>query len=421
MIKREIYPKLRNHLKEKEITLITGPRQCGKTTLINMLIAELQSQDQKCLYLNLDLERDLQLLKSQEDFTYYLKLNLGTANQSFVFIDEVQRKEDAGIFLKGIYDQNLPYKFVISGSGSVELKEKIAEGLAGRKKTFTIRTVSLKEFINYKTNYQYQDSFEDYLISPFLPKNLLSEYLEFGGYPKLITTETREGKRDTLLGIYESYVTKDLKELLNLQRPDIIENLLAFLSTRIGKITAISDISNGIGANYSTVKQYLYYLEKTFQIEVAQPYSTNPESELTKSANYYFADLGMRNFIFNRLSHYDPIVSGPMLFQNLVYLALAENNLISKINYWRTKDGEEMDLIARIGAIAIPIEVKFQSLSSPKISSSMHAFISKYSPQKMFVVNKDLSSKVLVDSTQIYFVPIYFLLTKDFTDLLVAE
>ena len=74
-----------------------------------------------------------------------LDLELGR-KKGFVFIDEIQRKENAGLFLKGIYDMELPYKLIILGSGSLELKEKIHESLAGRKRIFELGTVSFREF-----------------------------------------------------------------------------------------------------------------------------------------------------------------------------------------------------------------------------------------------------------------------------------
>ena len=74
-----------------------------------------------------------------------------------MFIDEIQRKENAGLFLKGIFDMNTPYKFIISGSGSLELKARIPESMAGRKQLFTVDPVSFEEFVNLKTNYKYED------------------------------------------------------------------------------------------------------------------------------------------------------------------------------------------------------------------------------------------------------------------------
>lgn len=417
MIKRAIYPELKEHLSEKEITLITGPRQSGKTTLMQLLIKELQNSGEQTVYLNLDIERDFQILDSQENFLEYLRLQLGTDSLSYVFIDEIQRKENAGIFLKGLYDMTLPYKFVVSGSGSVELKEKISEGLSGRKKEFRLSTVSFREFVNYKTAYKFADNLDEYFDSGLYAGSLLEEYLQFGGYPKLLTVETLEDKRDVLESIYNSFIDRDLKELLDVRNTAAIGDLFTFLSNRIGQLTPTSEVSNKININYETAVNYLYYLEKTFQISTVRPYSTNSGSELTKTPVYYFEDLGMRNFVFNRLSHYDPLISGSMLFQNLIFLLLAHQNLVSKVNFWRTKDKAEIDLIANIGALTIPVEVKYQDLKGPEVTNSMRSFISRYSPEKLFVVNKSLRAEIKVESTAVRFIPYYDLITNDIVDL----
>ncbi len=414
MIKRRLYKDIKDHLEQKEITIITGPRQAGKTTLLSLLIEDLQTTNTSYVYLNLDRESDFALLNTQDDFKYYLKLSLGTAHKSYVFIDEIQRKENAGLFLKGLYDSDLPYKFVVTGSGSVELKEKVSEGLAGRKKIFNLSTVSFDEFVNYKTNYKYSANLKEYFESSFFNTSLLEEYLQFGGYPKLVTAETIDQKRDVLASIYDSYVTNDLKDLLNVQNTGAVRDLLTFLSTRVGKLTARSEISNRINISYDTTKQYLYYLEQTFQINFVRPYSTNFENELTKTPVYYFADLGMRNYVFNNLSHYDPIVSGGMLFQNFVFLLLKQQRFVSKINYWRTKDQAEVDFVANKGAAILPLEVKYADLTEVEISKSMYSFIDKYSPEQMFVVNKSFRKDHKVDDTWVRFVPYFKLITEEF-------
>ena len=153
-IRRELFNKLKNNLKAKEISLITGPRQAGKTTLMNVLRDYLERKGEKTVFLNLDYERDTAFFASQSALVEKIKLELGE-KKGFVFIDEIQRKENAGLFLKGIYDLNLPYKFIVSGSGSLELKEKTHESLAGRKRMFELSTVNFKEFVNFKTNYKY--------------------------------------------------------------------------------------------------------------------------------------------------------------------------------------------------------------------------------------------------------------------------
>ena len=135
MIKRSLLIELEKHLQNKEISLITGPRQAGKTTLMLMLKSSLEEKKEKTLLLNLDIEADRRFFNSQAELVRKIQLEIGN-NKGYVFIDEMQRKENAGLFLKGLYDMNLPYKFIVSGSGSIELKEKIHESLTGRKRIF---------------------------------------------------------------------------------------------------------------------------------------------------------------------------------------------------------------------------------------------------------------------------------------------
>ena len=160
-IKRNLLKQLKDHLVKKEISLIVGPRQAGKTTLMLFLKDYLEKRGEKTVFLNLDIERERQFFNSQEDLINKIKLEVGKS-KAYVFIDEIQRKENAGLFLKGIYDMGLPYKFIVSGSGSLELKEKIHESLAGRKRVFELNTISFDEFVNFKTGYRYEESLADF-------------------------------------------------------------------------------------------------------------------------------------------------------------------------------------------------------------------------------------------------------------------
>ena len=123
MIKRVLFPELKRHLDKPEITLIVGPRQAGKTTLMRQLQDELTANNQKSVFFSLDNDRDRPFFDAQDALLTKIDLEIGK-EKGYVFIDEIQHKINAGLFLKGLYDRNLPYKFIVSGSGSVELKEK---------------------------------------------------------------------------------------------------------------------------------------------------------------------------------------------------------------------------------------------------------------------------------------------------------
>ncbi len=108
------------------------------------------------MFLNLDIEEDNKFLQSQKRLLNKIKLEFGD-KKGFVFLDEIQRKESAGSFLKGLYDMNLLCKFIVSGSRNIELKEKISESLMGCKRIFQIRPILWNEFVNFKTEYKYSN------------------------------------------------------------------------------------------------------------------------------------------------------------------------------------------------------------------------------------------------------------------------
>ena len=159
MIRRKVEHLLKKQLSKKEITILIGARQVGKTTVIKKIISELRGKGNKVVFFNLDFESDARYFESQELLLKKIRLELGDS-PGYVFVDEIQRKEDAGRFLKGIYDLDLPYKFVVTGSGSLQLKEKISESLTGRKRLIEMYPVSFEEFVDYKTKYKYSDRLE---------------------------------------------------------------------------------------------------------------------------------------------------------------------------------------------------------------------------------------------------------------------
>jgi len=222
IIKRHLFKELVQHLFKKEISLIIGPRQAGKTTLMLLLEKELQKKGERTLFLNLDSEQDQQFFSSQQMLIRKIKLEIGI-KKGYVFIDEIQRKENAGLFLKGIYDMSLPYKFIVSGSGSLELKEKIHESLVGRKRIFELAPVSFEEFVNFKTDYRYQGKIKDYFeIEKEATENFLKEYLNFGGYPRVVLEEEKDEKRKIIDEIFHSYLEKDISYLLKIKRIDAL-------------------------------------------------------------------------------------------------------------------------------------------------------------------------------------------------------
>jgi len=412
MIKRTLYKDLVKHLSKKEISIITGPRQAGKTTLMERLKKDLEKKGEKTIYLNLDIEWDRPFFESQADLINKIKLEIGS-QYGYIFIDEIQRKENAGLFLKGLYDLKLPYKFIVSGSGSLELKEKIQESLVGRKRSFELSTITFEEFVNYKTDYKYGNNLPDFFnIEKNKTRQMLMEYINFGGYPRVILEDEYREKYLMIDEIYRSVIEKDLAHLLKIEKTESLSELMKIIAGQIGNLINYSELSSTINISFQTVKNYLWYCQKIFLMDLVTPFARNTRKEITKSPVAYYQDLGLRNYLLDLLGYVKSPVECGFVFENLIYLILKNKfqNSPTKINFWRTQDKAEVDFIINQGKKIVPVEVKFKSMKKKEIKRSLRSFIKKYSPSHAYIVNSDFKSETKIEETTVIFLPFYELI-----------
>lgn len=414
MLKRKLLTDLKAHLDRKEISLIVGPRQAGKTTLMSMLRKELQRRGFKTLFLSLDFESDQPFFQSQKNLLQKIRLELGEG-PGYVFIDEIQRKENAGLFLKGIFDMNLPYKFIVSGSGSMELKEKIHESLLGRKRLFELDTLSFEEFVNFRTQYRYGDRLPDFFqIEKTAARHLLQEYIMFGGYPRVVLEAELSEKIRIIDEIYRSFLERDISYLLRIEKPEAFSALIRLTASQIGKLVNYSEISSTLGLALKTVQNYLWYAEKTFVLRRVAPFFRNIRKEVTKSPVYYFTDLGLRNYCLGIFGATAPHTEMGFLFQNFIFNLLREKLTFTpaELHFWRTKNKAEVDFVVEMGENLIPIEVKYRQLERPRFGRSLRSFINKYKPRVAYIVNLTLEAQQEVGSTKVLFLPYHHLMLQ---------
>jgi predicted AAA+ superfamily ATPase len=412
MIKRKLFSELINHLPQKEISLIIGPRQAGKTTLMEMMKRQLDDRGERTLLLNLDIEWDRPHFQSQAALLKKIELELGR-QQGYVFVDEIQRKDDAGLFLKGLFDLKLPYKFIVSGSGSLELKQKIDESLVGRKRLFELSTLSFPEFVDHRTNYRYETNLADFLaIEPERAKQLLLEYMTFGGYPRIVLEAEALEKRRLIDEIYRSVLEKDIAYLLKLDKPDAFAALIKLLAGQVGQMVNYSELASTVNVSFPTVKKYLWYAQKICLVDLMPPLARNVRKEVSKSPVPYFWDLGFRNYSLGLFREHESPLEAGFVFENLVYLLLKEKLRFktAKLNFWRTKDKAEVDFVIETGRELIPVEIKYKQLKQDNVPASLRRFIDKYSPKCAYIINLDLSKTRRVHKTTLFFLPLYELL-----------
>lgn len=414
-IPRRMLAELVKHLEKEEITLLIGPRQAGKTTLLSSMGRQLRQEGKTCLFFNLDIDTDAQHFTSQQRFVERVEALTG-GRPAYVFIDEVQRIENAGLFLKGIFDRRLPYKWIATGSGSLELKEKIAESLAGRKRNFLLYPISMEEFLNYRLGAPDAGRSMALLATDAVAEErLLLEYLQFGGYPRVVLTPDDTEKRQVLGEIFQSYIERDLQLLLRLEKSRELVTLLQLIANRIGRLIQYQDLANLTNLSVATVKNYLWYAQKTFIIEEVLPYFTNKEKELTKSPQYYFVDNGLRNYLLGNVPITPVSPEFGFVFQQLIFQLLRQrfSDSIAAIRYWRTQNQAEVDFVVHDGLNLLPVEVKAARMKQPQIERSLRSFIETYRPAEAWVVNRSLETSVKIDTTTVRFLPWFRLIGPD--------
>ncbi|MDX1957900.1 MAG: ATP-binding protein [Leptospiraceae bacterium] len=395
-------------LQKKEILILIGPRQAGKTTVLKEVEKTLKAKNEKTIFFNLDIEKDKEHFSSQEDFLNRIKLEFGK-KFGYVFIDEIQRKENAGLFLKGIYDSEPNFKIIASGSGSLELKENIQESLAGRKLLINLSVFTFFEFADYKTDYKYSNKLKEFFIyEKNYAERLLKEYLLFGGYPRVILEETIREKEIIISEIMQSYLEKDVTQL-GIEKSHVFSKLLRLIAASTGKISNFQELASTLGISTITLQKYLWIAEKTFTIQTSTPYFTNVKKEITKAPIYYLHDTGFRNYLLGFWdAELQPNDSG-MLFQSFIFNQLKTliHSYRFSLKFWRTKDKGEIDIILDTSREQIPIEVKYSKLKKQELTRSFHSYIEAYSPKKAYVVNLSYRDTKKIKQTEVHWIAFY--------------
>jgi uncharacterized protein len=410
LVERELLRPLIEHLSEKEITVLLGARQTGKTTLLNQLITYLKIEKHikpaQILFYNLDHFEDFEKIASQTDLIHHLQEKIPLDGFQYVIIDEAHRLPEAGRYLKGIYDLGLPVKMIISGSRSLEINQKTSEPLTGRKRIFTLYSFSFQEWLSYKSPdlYPYLKIKGCSKITVEKIKEFFFQYLIFGGYPRIVLAENEEDRILLMSDIYSSYLEKDIIQYQGIKNSIGFSRLISLMSEQVGGLINIEEISKVLRMDRRTIDRYLLTLEETYVIKLLRPFTGSVRSEIVKMPKVFFEDNGLRNYTIRDFSPYKNNRDKGKLLENFVFCEL-NRKWVDSLYFWRTKDNAEVDFVVRdFYGNSVPIEVKSNFLDKPEISKSFHSFLNAYQPKKAYLVNMALCQNIIVDSTEVHFV-----------------
>ncbi|MCD4698307.1 MAG: ATP-binding protein [Bacteroidales bacterium] len=387
-IQRKIHQKIKNHIKRKEYTIITGARQSGKTSIIQALFKELKKGYDKVNYISLEDRDILSAINNhpEEIFSFTPRpektlISTNKKDQPFIlFIDEVQLTTYPSNFLKYLYDtygENL--KIIATGSSAFYIDTKFTDSLAGRKRIFELQTLDFEEWMIFKKHNDLVDELKligvqkDYISAR--NKELLekfNEFLIFGGYPAVVLENDQEEKASLLKDIKNSFLKRDIDES-GISNPDKFYNLLTLLAGQAGSLVNRNELANTIAVDNKTIDKYLYVLQKCFHIELVKPFYSNLRKELTKMPKVYFKDHGLRNVALNRFFDFNLRDDQGTLLENYVYNRLTGIYDPDSIRFWRTTDKKEIDFI-----ISTSLDQGFAYEVKMNCKKAKPAFFSKF-------------------------------------------
>ncbi|MBI3036786.1 ATP-binding protein [Candidatus Woesearchaeota archaeon] len=397
-IKRLLEGKLLKYLGSREILAVTGPRQCGKTTLLRRIFAGLKN----AVFLDFEDRETLELFG--EDIKSFAELY--AKPYRYLFIDEFQYAKEGGRKLKYIYD-TYSTKIVITGSSASALSIQSMKFLVGRLFVFNLYPFSFDEYLSYKDHRLYElyikrglTSLTKPVIERILPH--FNEFCIFGGYPRAVLAGDKEEKETVLKGIYNTYFLREIKEILNLPEDYKLSRLISALALQIGNVINYNELSDISAFRHKELLRYMNVLEKTFVTVRGLPFYTNKRTELVKSPKIFFLDNGLRNFVVKNFQNIEKRQDKGALYENFVASELLKKGI--DVRFWRTKSKAEVDFVMEKKSGIIPAEVK-SDLKKPKFSKSFLSFIEKYKPKKGFV----LSEKIFKGTGRVKFMPIFLI------------
>lgn len=357
--KRNITESIIKYINSKDIIVIYGARQVGKTFLLKYLMKNYVNKN--VFYFDLELPNLLEICNqgAESVFKYLVQKGANEKQKIFLVIDEIQYMDNPTKFLKIIHDHYPNIKLLVSGSSTFEIKKKFKESLVGRTVNFELYPLSFDEFLifkdkNYKLSKENIKLINDELVG------LAEEYIRFGGYPKIVLENSEEKKQAYLGQIISTYVRKDIRDIGNIKNISSFNKLLELIASQSGQLLNVLEISNTLKINRETVLEYLELLENTFIIKRITPFHKNLRSELSKNPKVFFLDTGMMHLLW--LKEFPKIVLGNS-FETFVFLELMKSN--KKINFWRTTNRQEVDFIVKNKKLyAIEVKYNFSNLDN---------------------------------------------------------
>lgn len=329
-IDRELATVIKEAAKYFSVITITGPRQSGKTTLLQNIFSELP-------YFSLE-NLDIQNFAINDPIAF---LN---QNPSGMILDEVHNAPGLLSYIQGIVDADPQRRFVLSGSSQFAMLKKVTQSLAGRTAVFELLPFSYsetKELSNDK-------SVDELLFNGFYPAIYAQKNIPKFLYPNYVKT----------------YLEKDVRDLLQVKDMMQFQTFIRLCAGRIGSLFNASELSNEVGVSSNTITSWLSVLQASYIVMLLSPYFENSRKRLTKTPKLYFIDTGLAAYLLG-IESAEQLSRDKMrgnLFENFVVMEALKHRYNqgkeSNLYFYRDSNQNEVDLILKNRDSLCGVEIK---------------------------------------------------------------
>ena len=367
MISRRLYGRIEEQLFKGKAIILVGPRQVGKTTLLQQLVS---NSSRSVLSLNCD-EPEVQSMLTA---TNIAKLKTIIGNHELVVIDEAQKVDNIGLTLKLIVDNFDGVQVVATGSSAFELRNRLNEPLTGRKFEYQMFPISCGEIID---TYGLLDE-----------RRTLENRLIYGSYPDIIMHP--EASRRYLTELTQSYLYKDILSLNDVRKPELLDKLLQALAYQVGSEVSTNELAKTLQIDNKTIDKYIDLLEKCYVIFRLGGLSRNLRTELKRAKKIYFYDNGVRNAIIQQFAPVKMRNDMGALWENFFISERMKHNhyrdYYCNRYFWRTSLQQEIDLIEERDGRMTAFEMKWNPAKKVLFSKS---FLEAYDVKETVVITPE--------------------------------
>jgi len=345
------YQNLDTFLKPNKVLVIFGPRQVGKTTLLNDYLQTTSYKFRLDSGENFHVQEILSSLNFDKLKDYVTGFDL-------IAIDEAQKVPRIGDALKILVDHFPGIKIIATGSSSFELAGQVGEPLTGRKTTLTLYPLAQLELSK--------------IFNPFDLRTKLEEFLIYGSYPEVFITNEKKEKIRLLHEISGSYLMKDILEFERVKSSQKLMMVLRLLAYQIGHEVSYHEIAQKVGMDHKTLARYIDLLEKAFVIIRVGGFSRNLRNEIVKKNKFYFYDTGIRNAIIANFNQAELRNDVGQLWENFIFIERMKkkhyHEIMTNNYFWRTWTGEEIDFVEECEGKLFGFECKWsdKKIKAPK-------------------------------------------------------